>query len=134
MLEKGYSLLRYHDVADNEPRLLALTSLTPTEFRALVPHYRTEHMSALCSSIQRLTNGFVRQHRRDKEAVGNGEVVLEAARQQTQPQPKQAQIAPILPMQPLQPRVAQGAHAQIYHPQIRQARCDQQARQARRIT
>ena len=28
--------------------------------RYLRTHYRTEHMSALCSSIQRLTNGFVR--------------------------------------------------------------------------
>ena len=40
-------MLRYHDVADNELRLRALTTLNPAEFRALVPAFETcflEHM------------------------------------------------------------------------------------------
>lgn len=34
-------MLRYHDIAQNETRLLAFTTLTPTEFAALVPVFET---------------------------------------------------------------------------------------------
>src|ERR671927_631983 len=61
MLEKGYSLLRYHDVADNEPRLLALTSLTPTEFRALVPAFEACFVAAMQTQT---IDGLPRAHRR----------------------------------------------------------------------
>ena len=61
MLEKGYSLLRYQDVADSETRLLALTSLTPTEFRALVPAFET----CFVATMQTHTiDGFPRANRR----------------------------------------------------------------------
>jgi hypothetical protein len=39
--------LRYQDVTDNETRLLALTSLTPTEFRALVPAFEACFFAAM---------------------------------------------------------------------------------------
>src|ERR671929_1970501 len=61
MLEKGYSLLRYHDVADNEPRLLALTSLTPTEFRALVPAFEACFVAAMQTQT---IDGLPRANRR----------------------------------------------------------------------
>src|ERR671929_1911601 len=61
MLEKGYSMLRYHDVADNEPRLLALTSLTPTEFRALVPAFEACFVAAMHTHT---IDGFPRANRR----------------------------------------------------------------------
>ncbi len=44
-------------------------------------HYRTEHMSALCGSIHRLTDGLLGQNRRDEETRWQGDIVLEAARQ-----------------------------------------------------
>jgi hypothetical protein len=61
MLEKGYPLLRYHDVADSETSLLALTSLTPTEFRALVPAFE-----ACFSEVMRAStiDGLPRENRR----------------------------------------------------------------------
>lgn len=34
-------MLRYHDIAQNKTRLLALTSLTPTEFADLVPVFES---------------------------------------------------------------------------------------------
>src|SRR5918911_439310 len=61
MLEKGYSLLRYHDVADNETSLLALTSLTPTEFRALVPAFEACFVEAMQTST---IDGLPRENRR----------------------------------------------------------------------
>ena len=61
-------------------------------------------MSALCGMFECPACRLSRQNRRHEEALGNGEGVLEAAREQAQPQPKQAQVAPIPPMQPFQPR------------------------------
>ena len=46
-IEKGSFVLRYRNVAHNETRLLALTSLTPPEFAALIPAFERcflEHM------------------------------------------------------------------------------------------
>jgi hypothetical protein len=97
-------------------------------------HYRTENMCALGGSLQWLTDRLVRQQRRDQEPVGDRYVVLEAARQQAQPQAKEAQVAPIPSMQLLEPAVTQGTHAEIDQPQIGQARGDQQAREPLRIT
>ena len=34
-------MLRYHDIANDERRVLALTSLTPLEFSELVPRFTT---------------------------------------------------------------------------------------------
>ncbi len=61
MLEKGYSPLRYHDVADNETSLLALTSLTPTEFRAVVPAFETCFLEAMHTNT---IDGLPRENRR----------------------------------------------------------------------
>ena len=61
MLEKGYSPLRYHDVADNETSLLALTSLTPTEFRAIVPAFETCFLEAMHTNT---IDGLPRENRR----------------------------------------------------------------------
>ena len=61
MLEKGYSLLRYHDVADSETSLLALTSLTPTEFRALVPAFEACFVEAMQTTT---IDGLPRENRR----------------------------------------------------------------------
>ncbi len=54
-------LLRYQDVADSEPSLLALASLTPTEFRALVPAFETCFLEAMQTST---IDGLPREHRR----------------------------------------------------------------------
>src|SRR5688500_6183205 len=61
MLEKGFCPLRYHDVAASETSLLALTSLTPDEFAALVPAYE----ACLLATMQTNTiDGLPREHRR----------------------------------------------------------------------
>ncbi len=91
-------------------------------------HYRTENMSESCGMFERLPHRLRRQNRRHEEAWWDLDGVLEAAREQAQTQPKQAQVAPILPMQPFQPAVAHGTHAEIHQPQIGQARGDQQTR------
>ena len=40
-------MLRYQDIAENEPQLLALTSLTRAEFEHLVPYFATSFADAL---------------------------------------------------------------------------------------
>ena len=55
------TLLRYQDVADSEPSLLALASLTPTQFRALVPAFETCFLEAMQTST---IDGLPREHRR----------------------------------------------------------------------
>jgi hypothetical protein len=61
LLEKGYSPLRYHDVADSETSLLALTSLTPAEFAALVPAFEACFGAAMQTNT---IDGLPREHRR----------------------------------------------------------------------
>ena len=51
-------------------------------------HYRTENMSASCGMFESPTYRLVRQNRRHEEAFRDGNRVLQAARQQPQPQPK----------------------------------------------
>lgn len=40
-------MLRYHDIAENETKLLALTGLTGTEFRELVPRFAASFQTYL---------------------------------------------------------------------------------------
>ncbi len=40
-------MLRYQAIAENDPKLLALTGLTHTEFQHLVPHFETSFADAL---------------------------------------------------------------------------------------
>jgi hypothetical protein len=61
MIEKGFSLLRYHDVADSETSLLALTSLTPAEFAALVPAFEACFLAAMQTNT---IDGLLRDNRR----------------------------------------------------------------------
>ena len=42
-------MLRYHDVAENEPKLVALTGLTHAEFQQLIPCFATSFEHALQS-------------------------------------------------------------------------------------
>ena len=60
MLEKGFSLLRYHDVANSETSLLALTSLTPDEFAALVPAFESCFLTAMQTNT---IDGLPRENR-----------------------------------------------------------------------
>jgi hypothetical protein len=53
--------LRYHDVAHSATSLLALTSLTPTEFRALVPAFEACFFEAMQTTI---IDGLPRENRR----------------------------------------------------------------------
>ena len=53
--------MRYQDVAHSETSLLALTSLTPTEFRALVPAFETCFLEAMHTNT---VDGLPREHRR----------------------------------------------------------------------
>ena len=53
--------MRYQDVANNETRLLALTSLTPTEFCALVPAFEACFVAAMQTQT---IDGFPRTRRR----------------------------------------------------------------------
>jgi hypothetical protein len=61
MLKKGFCLLRYHDVADSETSLLALTSLTPDEFAALVPAFEACFLEAMQTNT---IDGLPRENRR----------------------------------------------------------------------
>jgi len=61
MVEKGSPLLRYHDVAPSEASLLALTSLTPTEFAALVPAFEACFVAAMQTNT---IDGLLRDNRR----------------------------------------------------------------------
>ena len=54
-------MLRYHDVADNKARLLALTSLTHDEFTALVPAFE---MTFLARMHDYTMDGLPRLNRR----------------------------------------------------------------------
>ena len=53
--------MRYHDVADSETSLLALTSLTPTEFSALVPAFAACFLETMRAQT---IDGLPRDHRR----------------------------------------------------------------------
>jgi hypothetical protein len=53
--------LRYHDVAHSETSLLALTSLTPPEFRALVPAFEACFYEAMRTKT---IDGLPRENRR----------------------------------------------------------------------
>lgn len=53
--------MRYHDVADSETSLLALTSLTPTEFAALVPAFEACFLDAMQTNT---IDGLPRENRR----------------------------------------------------------------------
>jgi len=53
--------LRYHDVAQSETSLLALTSLTPTEFRGLVPAFEACFFEAMRTKT---IDGLPRDNRR----------------------------------------------------------------------
>ena len=55
--------MRYQDVADSETSLLALTSLTPTEFRALVPAFEA------CFIATMQTNTIARLPRANRRYV-----------------------------------------------------------------
>ncbi len=61
MLKKGFCRLRYHDVADSETSVLALTSLTPDEFAALVPAFEACFFEAMQTNT---IDGLPREHRR----------------------------------------------------------------------
>src|SRR5918911_3084997 len=61
MLMKGLFSVRYQDVAHKEQSLLALTSLTPDEFVALVPAFETCFLEAM---RQTTIDGFPRSNRR----------------------------------------------------------------------
>jgi hypothetical protein len=61
MLKKGFCLLRYHDVADSETSILALTSLTPDEFAALVPAFEACFLEAMQTNT---IDGLLRENRR----------------------------------------------------------------------
>ena len=61
MLEKGSSLLRYQDVVRSETILLALTSLTPTEFSALVPAFAACFLETMDTHT---SDGLARENRR----------------------------------------------------------------------
>ena len=61
MLMKGLFSVRYQDVAHKEQSLLALTSLTPDEFVALVPAFETCFLDAM---HQTTIDGFPRSNRR----------------------------------------------------------------------
>ncbi len=61
MREKGAPWLRYHDVAKSETSLLALTSLTPTEFRSLVPAFEACFFEAMRTKT---IDGLPRENRR----------------------------------------------------------------------
>jgi hypothetical protein len=51
-------------------------------------HYHTENVFDSCSLFEGLTNGLVRQTGRNEQALWDWDVVLQAARQQPQPQAK----------------------------------------------
>src|SRR5918911_3271227 len=53
--------MRYHDVAKSETSLLALTSLTPTEFCALVPAFEACFLTAMQANT---IDGLPRANRR----------------------------------------------------------------------
>jgi hypothetical protein len=53
--------VRYQNVAHSETSLLALTSLTPTEFRALVPAFETCFLEAMHTNT---VDGLPRENRR----------------------------------------------------------------------
>ncbi len=59
--QKGYSSLRYQDVAQKEGRLRALTTLTPNEFTALVPAFETCFLESMRTST---IDGLERSNRR----------------------------------------------------------------------
>ena len=61
MREKGSPWLRYQDVAHSETSLLALTSLTPTEFGALVPAFEACFFEAMRTNT---IDGLPRENRR----------------------------------------------------------------------
>src|SRR3712207_2840406 len=92
--------------------------------------YRTENLCSSCGWFQRLTYRLARRDRGHEEAWRDRDGVLEAACEQTQAQPKEAEVTAIPPMQPLQPVVAQRTDAEVDQPQIRQTCGDQQACQA----
>src|SRR5688572_26659062 len=79
-----------------------------SETQTLYPDYRTENMYALGNSLQRLTEWLGGQQCRDEEPFWDRHGLLKTAREQAQPQPKQAQVAAVLPMQPFAPGVAKG--------------------------
>ncbi len=64
------------------------------------------------------THRRVRDDRGHQETSWDRQVVLEAAREQPQAEPEQAQVAPVAPMQALQPAITQDTDSQIDQPQL----------------
>lgn len=83
--------------------------------------------------VQPASNWLIGEHGRHQQAIWNRDLVLEAAREEPQAQPKEAQVAAILAMEVLHPAIAYSADAEIHDPEIGQARGNQQATEAGRI-
>ncbi len=96
-------------------------------------HYRTESLCGSCSLLQWPANRPARRERGHQEACWDRAGVLEAAREQPQTQPKEAEIAAILSMQPFEPPILQRTDTQIDEPEIGQTGCDQQPAEPFRV-
>ncbi len=83
--------------------------------------------------LYHLTYGLARRDRGDQQALRDGDIRLQAAGEQAQAQPKEAQVAAIWPMQPLEPAIAQRTNPEVHNPQIGQAGNDQQAGESLRV-